>query len=421
MGLFDPVWKTENENKVGKAIAYVNKISGDAELATIAKQAHFHEVQQAAIERIADQAVLADIAMTGESYDFATKAAIEHISDPAQLDRVARGADTSTTRWLALKHLVERFGVVNLEPYADDIAGGVRAANADMLALSEDLGLMEQALDRYACESYSWSRDKAQMIRERANQVARERIETTSDLHELNHISGTGIYFDDVRMAARRKIESVVIPEDADQTQLFEAVITNPAVRESALSRLSDEQLLCEAIERIALNGSGEVLADAVGRIEDAALLERIAGNGKLEPATRRIAANRAKVVAPFGTRTLVCPECGDAVVYHEAYESYDSYKVIGWFCCETHCGATVDAGEPLDRFGIGEAAPDVLYGTGEFGNPGHLVLLCPDCRKLRGSATAKPDAYDRKPTKLEKCSCGSTAEPIPVIWSIDY
>lgn len=69
---------------------------------------------------------------------------------------------------------------------------------------------------------------------------------------------------------------------------------------------------------------------------------------------------------APFGTRTLVCLECAGQVVYHEAYESYDSWDIIGWFCCENHYDRTVDAGQPLEPFELGEVAPEALDGSTE-------------------------------------------------------
>lgn len=89
-------------------------------------------------------------------------------------------------------------------------------------------------------------------------------------------------------------------------------------------------------------------------KISDQSLLARIACDEALEFWTRRRAANLAGMEAPFGTRTLVCLECAGQVVYHEAYESYDSWDIIGWFCCENHYDRTVDAGQPLEPFELG-------------------------------------------------------------------
>ena len=334
MGLFDPAWMTENEKKIGKAIAYVGKVADDAELATIAKQAHFQEIQQAAIERIADQTVLASIAMQGESYDFATNAAIERITNPPQLDWVARGADKITTRWLGIKRLVEACDQVDLAPYADDIAGGVRAADDDMLSLSDDLELMEKTYERYAHENYSWSGDSARKVRERANQVAREKIEAGAELRELLHIGATSMYSDDTKAAARKQASSLV--------------------------------------------------------------------------------AGLASAEAPFGTHSLVCPECGDAIVYHEAYAGHDSWEgeTWGFFRCEKRCGGLLVTNDPFATFGVGDVPPNALTR--------HLVFLCPDCGKLRESTTLDPSTYTREPQHLDACACGSKLSAIPVRFSID-
>ena len=410
MGLFDPAWMTDNEKKLGKAIAYVDRVKDDVELATIARQAHFKEVQRAAIEHIADQTVLAEIAMQGKSYDFATEAAFARISDLAQLDRVARGADDINTRWLALQRLVERFGPVDLAPYADDIAAGVRAANREMLALSDDLALMEEAYDHLRRMDSEWTRDRALEVRERANQVAFGRIEASSDLDELNRISDAPMYGKDVRAAAKQRLVLIVATEGADPRQLLEAACANPAVRDAVLPRIADELLLCEAVERIALLGSDSHLEDVEERIGDATLLERIARNEKLEPITRWLAAIRANVEAPFGTRTLVCPECGDPVVCHEAYkdpcDSYNPWEPWTYFKCEKHCGDYRVTRDPLVTFPVGNVQPDELRG--------HLIFLCPNCGKLKGGGTY------RKPKHLGVCTCGSAAVPLPVKHSLD-
>lgn len=407
MGLFEPAWKTENENKVAKAIAYVAKVSDPAELVEIARCAHFEEIKGAAIDRIGDQSVLAGIVREGKSYHFETKAALERITDPSVLDRLVRESENVTVRWDALSRLLEVSGPLDLSPYADVIAGGVRAADKNMLALTNDLELLEEAYDRYSHENYARSKDCAARVHARANEVARERVQTVSDWRDLDRISKAYVFDEDVRTSAHDKLVELAIPEGATQQQLLEAACLHPAVRETALSRITDERMLYQAVQRIAALGSGEALLNDLERIGDAALLAQIAGTEGLEFATRGQAARLAGVEAPFGTRTLVCRECGDAVVYHEAYESYDSWEIIGWFCCKTHYGATVDAGYSLDMFDVGDA-PEAL----DF----HVLPLCPKCWNYRGSSTR-----DYTPKRLKKCACGCQDAPIPVNYSIEY
>lgn len=59
MGLFSPIWMTENRKNVDRAIAAVNKMSDPAKLAKVALNAHFAPIVIAACERIDDKDVLA--------------------------------------------------------------------------------------------------------------------------------------------------------------------------------------------------------------------------------------------------------------------------------------------------------------------------------------------------------------------------
>ena len=406
MGLFDPVWKTENKKKIGKAIAYVGKVDDAAKLVDIARHAFFNEVKQAAIDRISDQSALAYIVANGVVYDYETKAALMRITDPGLLDQLAFTASEVSVRWAVLSRLAGMIPGFDHARYGDLIEGGVRAATAEMLVLCDDLALLEAAYSRHAHENYSWSIGDARAIRERANQVARARVAASTDIRELSRISGGSIYPDDVRSAAKLKAEALIIPEGATQQQLLEAACADSVVREAALARIVDQNLLSAAVCRIAILGSGNTLVDAVGRISDPVLLEGIARNERLEFATRKAAAEHAGIADAFGLRTLLCRECGGQIVYHEAYESYDSWKTEGWFRCEKHPGRMY-VGDRLDDCVIGEAEPEELSG--------HLVFLCPECWGLRGSA-----AY-HSPRHLPACTCGNRLTPIPVRFSIDY
>lgn len=64
MALFKPIWKTYKEEKIPKAIAYVEKVTNPARLKTIAMNANFGKIRVAACARITDQDTLAEIAMS---------------------------------------------------------------------------------------------------------------------------------------------------------------------------------------------------------------------------------------------------------------------------------------------------------------------------------------------------------------------
>lgn len=61
MGLFTPIWKTKDVQKMDQAIAAVNKIDDPQKLKKVALTSVFPPVVRAAIERIGDQNILAEI------------------------------------------------------------------------------------------------------------------------------------------------------------------------------------------------------------------------------------------------------------------------------------------------------------------------------------------------------------------------
>ncbi|MBQ6585542.1 MAG: hypothetical protein IJH83_01885 [Coriobacteriales bacterium] len=66
MGLFDPIWKTDKEEKIPKAIAAVQKEADPAKLETIATSAHFAKIRLAACDRISSKDTLAEIAKASD-------------------------------------------------------------------------------------------------------------------------------------------------------------------------------------------------------------------------------------------------------------------------------------------------------------------------------------------------------------------
>lgn len=92
MGLFTPIWKTGEYSKEAKAKAAVKKISDPNKLYEIATTAPMISVRAAAVENIADDRMLFDIAMQNEF--FVAETAFKKIKDPAILTELAmRGPD----------------------------------------------------------------------------------------------------------------------------------------------------------------------------------------------------------------------------------------------------------------------------------------------------------------------------------------
>ena len=69
MGLFKPIWMTENSKKRDKAVAAVQKLGDACQLEDAAINAPMGVVAQIACSRITDQASLAEVAIrAGHSY-----------------------------------------------------------------------------------------------------------------------------------------------------------------------------------------------------------------------------------------------------------------------------------------------------------------------------------------------------------------
>ena len=64
MGLFDPAWKTEDRNKLEKALSSVQKTKKPIDLLKIALTAPLEAVQLAAVEQLDDQELLKEVART---------------------------------------------------------------------------------------------------------------------------------------------------------------------------------------------------------------------------------------------------------------------------------------------------------------------------------------------------------------------
>ena len=87
MGLFKPIWMTDNSNKLDKAIAFVNKTDDQEQLKKIAMEAPLEEVGNASVNRIEDPYVLKHIALYARPT--LAQTAIEKISDANLLKRLA--------------------------------------------------------------------------------------------------------------------------------------------------------------------------------------------------------------------------------------------------------------------------------------------------------------------------------------------
>ncbi len=373
MGLFTPKWMSNDQSKALKA---VEKITDPQKLAEVAVNTKDQVVASKAIERIHEEEILAGIAL-GDGGVIPIKKALERVTNPDLLKQIADEAEFNWVRISAISLLIKQKPDFDLLPYSDLIKVCVKAGNGEAASLCKDRVLLE---DVYHLNWHSWLMDKNQSItmqsfEERINQLALECIRDTQLASGLKRFVAPGSpYSNEVRNAAQAKLNVMLLPESATQEELYKAALNNPAVREKALSRLSDPELLA-----------------------------KVARNAQFLPGTRIQCAIKAGIGNPFGSRTLVCPKCGKPAVYREMYESIDSWQIEKDFRCSEYkqgCACS-RRDDPLHSFVVGEA---------EINWKEKLIFICPSCGKIRTESDTSDASAFQTP-----CDCGSEERPIPV------
>ena len=375
MGLFTPKWMSDDRSKALKA---VEKITDPRKLAEVAVNAKDQVVVSNAIERIHEEAVLAGIAL-GDAGSFAVEKALGRVMHPDLLKQIADEAEQDWVRVAALSRLSKRNHNIDLLPYRELINRCVKGGNTEAVSLCTDRFFLYEVYDpsfkpyfmnAKQQSSFKWS------IGERIEQLELERIRDCCSKSELRRIiDRKGFYYSDkVRNAARNRLSAIALPENASQEEVFKAVLLNPELIDKALSSLTDPELL-----------------------------GKLARNTLFSPETRVQIAQKAGIGNPFGSRTLVCPNCGKPAVYREMYESIDSWQTEKNFRCSAYkqgC-AWSKADDPLAVFVIGDR--DINWKD-------DLKFICPSCGKTRTSSNASDASAFQKP-----CDCGCEERPIPV------
>lgn len=94
MSLFEPVWKTNKEEKLNEAMSAVQAIEDPKKLRDVAMNALLPEVRLEAVNRLADEKLLREV-VVGENTNFdARKAAVQKINDEAVLAEIAEQRST---------------------------------------------------------------------------------------------------------------------------------------------------------------------------------------------------------------------------------------------------------------------------------------------------------------------------------------
>lgn len=375
MGLFAPKWMSDDRSKALKA---VEKITDPRKLVEVAVNAKDQAVAGKAIERIHEEAVLAGITL-GDAGSFAVEKALGRVMHPDLLKQIADEAEQDWVRIAALCRLARRNQSFDLTPYRELIERCVKGGNTEAVSLCTDRAFLYEV---YGSSFKPFLMNAKQevgfkhSIGERIEQLELERIRDCCSKNELRRIiNRKGFYYSDkVRNAARNRLSAIALPENASQEEVFKAVLLNPELIDKALSSLTDPELL-----------------------------GKLARNTLFSPKTRVQIAQKAGIGNPFGSRTLVCPNCGKPAVYREMYESIDSWQTEKDFRCSVYkqgC-AWSKADDPLAVFVIGDR--DINWKD-------DLKFICPSCGKIRTSSDASDASAFQKP-----CDCGCEERPIPV------
>ena len=89
MGLFEPIWKTDDEEELRKALAAVHDIDDPKKLRNVVLNAHLPEVQFAALVKIDDPQVLREVILADNTAYDLRRNAVRRISDPEILTGIA--------------------------------------------------------------------------------------------------------------------------------------------------------------------------------------------------------------------------------------------------------------------------------------------------------------------------------------------
>ena len=340
--------------------------------------------------------------------------ALEHITNHDHLEEIAPKASLREIRINALRSLSIQDSQYDLSQYRDlirkyildisdtELVSAVRFCNSysvlntcalvSAINLCEELSPLETVFERVQRLKVIDSEARRQtyvipILQDISNTIARKMIPSTTDVKFLEHLRTYPLFSVETHEQAKDRMRCILLPDNASQQECFNIAFSFPVFQNEALNRLTDENLLYEAVIR---GNSSELIE----KIRDPELLGRIASDHKLSFKTRALAAKAGDIWNPFGNITLICCKCGKAAVYESDYETIDSYKAIDSVSCES-CKVFANPNHPdkmTDTFIVGEDRNANLRDR--------IIFFCPNCRQFGG------------------CLCTPKSSRIPVISS---
>ena len=145
MGLFEPVWMTDNYKKCSKAVEYVRKkIGSDADRLKIIRQARLSEVKSAAMDGLSDLSLI-DVDTYFSLPDYLRKKVVESITDEGFLAAIVRADDHAPNRLAALKKTSdEGLGLEALKDPNDEV-------KAEAVFHIRDNDVLARYISNYGC------------------------------------------------------------------------------------------------------------------------------------------------------------------------------------------------------------------------------------------------------------------------------
>ncbi|MCL2070982.1 MAG: hypothetical protein FWH07_01975 [Oscillospiraceae bacterium] len=113
MGFFEPAWMTDDTNKLQRGLNSVRRIKDGNKLKRAATNARRHEIRVAAMEKLDDQAILADLAKNASLSDIRRQAAVK-LNDQNVIADVAKNDENPTVRSAAIEKLTDQSALTEI-------------------------------------------------------------------------------------------------------------------------------------------------------------------------------------------------------------------------------------------------------------------------------------------------------------------
>ena len=253
MALFQPGWMSENEDK---ALKCVEKLRNPSKFAQVVEFAPLLSVRLAAIQKVKENHVLADIA-NNNSFERVCLAAVQNITNERTLADIAKQHALNEVSLAAIQKVTDSHILIDIAKNTSDYklyAPAIRKVSNKDIWLNEDIQNDQDLMVKLAKSSNSID----------VRCMAIEKITSPSELTWIaKNASAT-----EVRIAVVRKVKEASLLAEIAQSD------KDANVRAAAVNQMTDRAVLADIAQTDSDAGVREV---AVRRIDDNAILANIA------------------------------------------------------------------------------------------------------------------------------------------------